>query len=276
MPKPQAAVIGAGPMGVWVAQHLAKQGYIVKVYDRNRERLRNLPRNLYRSESLDDSVRNASLVCLAVGTKNSAELASEIVQNYNGKVVIDISSVKTPVFEQLKTLDVKDNLIVLTHPLFGPGTKKLEDKTVFIVPFRNRFREYRVCKKLFPSCKIIAVSSASHDMLMAIAMSLPRVLLLSLFDTWRRNRVERLTVSQRAIWLAASTTLTENTSLTSEVVAENPYTAEAIKQFEEAVEWIMKDPAKNVEMLHKRFKKRSQETEYFQIYRLLEKLSSKR
>ncbi|MCX8200841.1 MAG: prephenate dehydrogenase/arogenate dehydrogenase family protein [Candidatus Caldarchaeum sp.] len=273
MDQLRAAVIGAGPMGLWFARQLALKGYAVRIHDRNKKKLRNLPRkkSIKPSFSFEDAVNDASVIVIAAGSENSAKLINRVLKNYRGKVVVDISSVKTPVVEGLKKTEARDNLVVLCHPLFGPGTKKLAGKIVFFVPFRKKTAEYRFCKKLFSPCKIVRVSAESHDMKMAAAMALPRVLLLTLFDMWRRTKVDNMTVSQKAIRLAASTILVESPNLTTEIVATNPYTAKTIKQLKDKLEELMYSPHSNIKRIHNRLQSKEQKEQYRQIYKLVEK-----
>ncbi|MCS7110038.1 MAG: prephenate dehydrogenase/arogenate dehydrogenase family protein [Candidatus Caldarchaeum sp.] len=273
MDQLRAAVIGAGPMGLWFARHLARKGYTVSVHDRNRKKLRNLPlkKTIKPSYSFEDAVNDSSVIVIAVGSENSADLIDRILKMYEGKVVVDISSVKAPVVEGLKKAKTRDNLVVLCHPLFGPGTKNLTGKTVLFIPFRKKVSEYRFCKKLFTPSKIVAVSAESHDISMAAAMALPRALFLILFDMWRRGKIENMTVSQRAIRLAASTILVESPHLTTEIVANNPYTAKTIKQFTDKLEELMYSPHRNIKRIHKRLQSKEQKEQYRQIYKLVEK-----
>ncbi|MCS7137118.1 MAG: prephenate dehydrogenase/arogenate dehydrogenase family protein [Candidatus Caldarchaeum sp.] len=268
-----AAVIGAGPMGLWTANHLAGRGYSVKVYDINREKTENIPRagRVSAAENFEEAVKHGSVIFSAVGTKNSPTVIRKIVTNHQEKIVVDISSVKTPIVKALEKVTTGNNLVVLTHPLFGPGARKLEDKTVLFVPFRKKASEYRVCKALFSPCRIVTVSARQHDRMMAAAMALPRAFLLTMLDVWRRAGVDDLTFSQRAIRLAASTILTENPSLAAEIIAYNPYSTATIKQALTSVEKMVQNPSGNIKNIYTRLKTKTQKREYIQIYSLLEK-----
>ncbi|MDW8083962.1 MAG: prephenate dehydrogenase/arogenate dehydrogenase family protein [Candidatus Caldarchaeum sp.] len=268
-----AAVIGAGPMGLWTANHLARRGYSVRVYDIKGEKINNIPRTgrVSAAENFEEAVKHGSVIFSAVGTKNSSTVIRKIITNHQEKIVVDISSVKTPVVKSLEKVTTRNNLVVLTHPLFGPGTKKLEDKTVLFVPFRKKASEYRICKALFSPCRIVTVSAAQHDRMMAAAMALPRAFLLTMLDVWRRAGVEDLTFSQRAIRLAASTILTENPSLAVEIIAYNPYSTLTIKQALTSVKKMVQNPSENIKNIYTRLKTKTQKREYIQIYSLLEK-----
>ncbi|MEM0383259.1 MAG: prephenate dehydrogenase/arogenate dehydrogenase family protein [Candidatus Caldarchaeum sp.] len=233
MAKQVAAVVGAGPMGLWTARHLRGKQFTVKVYDKNPAKTRQAAKHggLLPARSLDDAVSDASYVVVATGSLNAGETIKKIAASHSGKTVIDISSVKTPVLRSLRRENLGDNLVVLTHPLFGPGTTKLTDKTVVFTPFRYGERERRVAVSIFRPCRILAMTVEEHDLRMAYAMAVPRILMLVLLDSWRSMGVDVLTTSQKALTLAASTMLSDSPALIREVIAANPYTSRAIAAF---------------------------------------------
>lgn len=273
----RAAVIGAGPMGLWLAKHLSRKGFAVKVFDKNTKLLKSLGigRRILPARSLTEAVGDAEIVMLAVGAKNAAALVRRIVQRFQGKTLVDVSAVKTPVAKALKRINLRNNTVVLLHPLFGPGVRNLEDKTVVLAVYRNRRAEYRMCRELFSPSKVLVMSPREHDLKMAASMALTRILLLALFETWRKKRVEDLVFSQKAVRLAASTILTESSSLTSEIIAQNPYTAKLIQETFKTIQSVKTNPSKAVETIRKRVSKNLLTKSYLEIYRLVEKLEVK-
>jgi prephenate dehydrogenase len=103
----RAAVIGAGPMGLWLTKYLKARGYGVVVYDRNRSRAR-AAANVSKTDmakTLDEAVGEAELTVLAVGAENAGPLLSGLLKRYSGKVYVDISSVKAPILKFLPETD---------------------------------------------------------------------------------------------------------------------------------------------------------------------------
>ncbi|MEM1944051.1 MAG: prephenate dehydrogenase/arogenate dehydrogenase family protein [Candidatus Caldarchaeum sp.] len=230
MARQVAAVVGAGPMGLWTARHLRSRRFVVRVYDKNPARTRQAAKHwgVFPARSLDDAVSDASYVVVSTGSLNAGETITKIAASHSGKTLIDISSVKTPVLRSLRRENLGDNLVVLTHPLFGPGTTKLTDKTVVFTPFRYGERERSVAERIFKPCRILVMTAEEHDLRMAYAMAAPRVLMLVLLDSWRKLGVDVLTTSQKALTLAASTMLSDSPALIREVITANPYTSRAI------------------------------------------------
>ena len=226
-----AAVIGAGPMGLWLSKYLKTRGYSVSVYDRDRLRARaaaNASKTAM-AKTLDEAVGEAELTVLAVGAENAGPILSSLLKRYSGKVYVDISSVKTPVLKFLPRR-APSSQVVLTHPLFGPGTKTLKDKTVVVTPVYRRQAEVSIAKKLFNPCKIVSMNPREHDVLMAFAMAAPRVAVFSVLELWRGHRIKPLTTSQKALLAAASTMLADSWKITGQIVGQNPYTKKALDE----------------------------------------------
>ncbi|MEM4183663.1 MAG: prephenate dehydrogenase/arogenate dehydrogenase family protein [Candidatus Caldarchaeum sp.] len=271
----QAAVVGAGPMGLWMAQHLSEKGYSVKVYDINSAKTRQAAKRFTAAKNLDDAVSYASIVVVAVGSKNAGKTIRQILTRHHGKTIVDISSVKTPVIKHLKLAPPYDGLIVLTHPLFGPGAKKLEDKTVVVAPFRRPAEEMDVARKLFKPCKIVLMSPDIHDRVMAYAMAVPRVMMLALLECWRRKKIDVLTTSQKALMLAASTFLTEKPQVVEEIITQNPYTAKAVADIQNLVKNIRQKSSANILQTHRKLatQTRTLAKQYSQAYSVIEKVA---
>jgi prephenate dehydrogenase len=225
----RAAVIGAGPMGLWLTKYLKARGYGVAVYDRNQSRARAAANALKTdmAKTLDEAVGEAELTVLAVGAENAGPLLSGLLKRYSGKVYVDISSVKAPILKFLPR-QTPSSQVVLTHPLFGPGAKTLKDKVVVVTPVYRRQAEVSIAKKLFNPCKIVSMNPREHDVLMAYAMAAPRVAVFSVLELWRKHRIKPLTTSQKALLAAASTMLADSWKITGQIVAQNPYTKKAL------------------------------------------------
>ncbi|MEM1946944.1 MAG: prephenate dehydrogenase/arogenate dehydrogenase family protein [Candidatus Caldarchaeum sp.] len=271
----QAAVVGVGPMGLWMAQHLAKKGYSVKVYDINSAKTRMAAKRFTAAKSLDDAVSNASIAVVAVGSKNAGKTIRQILTRHHGKTIIDISSVKTPVIQPLRRTSPYSGLIVLTHPLFGPGAKKLEDKTVVVTPFRRPAEETVIARKIFSPCKIVSMSPDMHDRVMAYAMAVPRVLMLALLECWRRKKIDVLTTSQKALMLAASTILTEKPQVINEIVTQNPYTAEAVADIQNLIKNIRQKTSANILQTYRKLATQTTDLakQYSRAYSIIEKVA---
>ncbi|MEM2237601.1 MAG: prephenate dehydrogenase [Candidatus Caldarchaeum sp.] len=271
----QAAVVGAGPMGLWMAEHLASRGHAVKIYDINPAKTRRAVQRFTPAKSLDDAVSNASTVVVAVGSKNAGKIIREIVSRHSGKTIVDISSVKTPVLRSVKRLPKNRGLIVLTHPLFGPGARKLADKTVVVTTFRRPVEEAAEARKIFKPCKVVLMTPEEHDRVMAYAMAVPRILMLSLLECWRRKKVDVLTTSQRAFMLAASTMFSEKPNVINEIITSNPYTAKALSDVKKLMKKMEGRGSAEILKTYRRLaaERRKLAKHYERVYSLLERIA---
>ncbi len=229
-----AGVLGAGPMGCWLARHLKRLGYQVILFDLKRDLARREAGKIgcLWARSINQFSYDVKVVFVAVGSGNAAATIlkmGEILPPSSN--VIDISSVKTAVVEGLKNLDRDDMVITLSHPLFGPGASSLRGKYVVFTPFRNHVRERRVLARFFKGAKVIKMGYQDHDKLMAHCMSVPRLATMAIIEGWTAMRSLDLTTSQKALTLAASTMLMDSPRLFTEIVGLNPYTGEAVEEF---------------------------------------------
>ncbi|GBC69873.1 Glutamyl-tRNA reductase [archaeon HR01] len=224
-------VVGAGPMGEWLAAHLRKKGEKVSIYDRNLYRARKVAESLKCNylPRLDGFNTAASKAFIATGSEHAGPLIIRLSSILpSDSAIIDISSVKTPVLHQIRGKIPAKLTVALAHPLFGPGAGKLSDKYVIFTPFRNTRREYGVVAHFFRPAHIITMSCREHDKLMAYCMSIPRLFTLSILRKWVVLDAVSLTTSQKALAMAASTMLIDNPKVFSEIVALNPYTGSAL------------------------------------------------
>ena len=233
-----AGVIGAGPMGVWLARHLRKLGYRVILYDLKSDLARREANRIgcLWAKSMDQLGENIQLVLVAVGSENAASTIlqlSGILQPHAN--IIDISSVKSPVVQGLRSLSRRDLVIALSHPLFGPGASFVKGKTIVFTPFRDKRRELNLLRRFFRDARLLTLGYREHDLLMAHCMAVPRLATLSLMMIWVGMKSLDLTTSQKAFTLAASTMLTESPKLFTEIIKLNPYTGEALDEFLEKV-----------------------------------------
>ncbi|MEM4495264.1 MAG: prephenate dehydrogenase/arogenate dehydrogenase family protein [Candidatus Caldarchaeum sp.] len=274
MVKKKALVLGAGPMGLWMARHLAERGYHVTVYDKDRKKLRNLDGGrISAAKNLTEALNNSALIVLAIGSSSTVDLLPRLISKTDGKTFFDISSVKTPIAKALARSKIKNNVVALVHPLFGPGAKKLNDKYVVLTPFRRPAAEYRVCREIFHPCTILRMSVTRHDWVMASAMALPRLLMLTLLNGWRMEKVKPLTVSQRALLVAAAPILSESPTLFREIIEKNPYTRQTLSKTIKTLHRMRKKPS-TASSIFKRFRRRIGFESYFKIYKLLEDAAS--
>ena len=267
-----AAVIGAGPMGLWLSRHLKAGGYRVAVYDRNQRRARVIAHasGTAHAKTLDEAVDKAELTVLAVGSENAGPLLNRLLKKHPGKVYVDVSSVKTPVLKFLPE-EAPSSQVILTHPLFGPGAKTLKDKVVVVTPIYRKRAEVSIARKLFNPCKIISMNPREHDLLMAYSMAVPRVAVFTVLELWRKHRIRTWTTSQKAFLAAASTMLSDSWRITGQVVSQNPYAKQALDDLINAIKQNRKNIYRRPVTTHKRLASWIKpEKLYRKVYKMIE------
>lgn len=181
------AILGAGKMGVWFAKFFLAEGYAVVVADRKQAKLTKLEQEL-EVETADfmEAVEKADRVLICVSISAFEEIVKKISPAVrDGQIVMDICSIKDiPVQTMHKHL--KRSLILGMHPVFGPGSTTIENKTFILTPtnsqeeaFAEDFKKWLEIKK----ARVFVMSPQKHDKLMSVVLGLPHFLGLVACDT---------------------------------------------------------------------------------------------
>lgn len=181
------AILGAGKMGVWFAKFFLAEGYSVVVADRKKEKLSRLKKELaVETADFVEAVKNADRVLICVSISAFEEVVKKISPNIrDGQIVMDICSIKDfPVKTMHKHL--KGGLILGMHPVFGPGSTTIENKTFVLTPtnsqeeaFAEVFKKWLETKK----ARVFVMLPKKHDELMSVVLGLPHFLGLVACDT---------------------------------------------------------------------------------------------
>jgi prephenate dehydrogenase len=283
------AILGAGKMGVWFAKFFLAEGYSVVVADRKKEKLARLEKELaVETADFADAVRDADRVLICVSISSFEEVVKKISPAIrDGQVVMDICSIKDfPV----KTMHqhLKQGLILGTHPVFGPGSTTIENKTFVLTPtnsqeeaFAEGFKEWLETKK----ARVLVMPPQKHDELMSVVLGLPHFLGLVACDTLLEQAdypetKEVAGTTYRMLFTLAEATALENPELFSSLQFTLP-DMEKIESLliEKAHEWLQlirqNDPeaiAAKMDSLRSKLMKASRDYEksYKIMYKMLE------
>ena len=181
------AILGAGKMGVWFTKFFLAEGYSVVVADRKKEKLSKLKKELaVETADFTEAVENADRVLICVSISAFEEVVKKISPAIrDGQIVMDICSIKDfPVKTMHKHL--KEGLILGMHPVFGPGSTTIENKTFILTPinsqeeaFAEGFKKWLNTKK----ARVFVMPPKKHDELMSVVLGLPHFLGLVACDT---------------------------------------------------------------------------------------------
>lgn len=172
------AVIGLGAFGRWFVEQFLKQGFKVKVYDvdsRKIDELRLL--KVIGCSSIKEVVEDVESVIVAVPINAVCQVVEEASKYMDSGTIVDISSLKKPVYDILKNLPERLNTVCI-HPLFGPRTLTLENQKIAFIPVRNSLEERKIIETLMPGARIVETTVEEHDKAMTYILSLTHLLSL--------------------------------------------------------------------------------------------------
>jgi len=283
------AILGAGKMGVWFAKFFFAEGYSVVVADRKQEKLTKLKQELaVETADFAEAVKKADrvLICVSISAfEEIVEKISSIVRD--GQIVMDICSIKDfPVETMHKHL--KAGLVLGMHPVFGPGSTTIENKTFVLTPtnsqeevFAADFQEWLETRK----ARVFVMPPKKHDQLMSVVLGLPHFLGLVACDALLEQADYSETkdvagTTYRMLFTLAEVAALENPELFASLQLSLPELEKIENSFiEKANEWLalikQKDRAaiaRKMEQLKAKLTKASGDYEqsYKTMYKMLE------
>ena len=129
------AIIGVnGKMGQWFANYFHKIGFEVIGFDTKDE---GMEKFVTKGNSLVGAILKTDYVLLCTPTKNTPEIIRLIAKEMQrGSYLIEISSQKFKTAQTLLKTPSRVNPICI-HPMFGPGTKNIDNKNIIIIPIND-------------------------------------------------------------------------------------------------------------------------------------------
>lgn len=181
------AVIGAGKMGRWFTRFFLKEGYNVKVIEKDKRKFPIIKEDFGIDATEDYSViKDVEYILLTVPIDNFEE-AVKSIQPYTRRehVVMDACSLKNePVKLMHKYLNA--SLTLGMHPLFGPGAKDIRGQNIILTPVKDREREFAERFRVWleeRGAHVYLMNPREHDELMSIVLCLPHFIGLLACDT---------------------------------------------------------------------------------------------
>ncbi len=289
----RVAVLGAGKMGVWFAKFFLAEGDSVVVADRKKDKLLKLKGELaVETADFAEAVKNADRVLICVAISAFESVVKTIAPSVrDGQVVMDICSIKeSPVAIMHKY--IRHGVVLGTHPVFGPGSKGVENKAFILTPtnpveekFAGEFRKWLEQKK----ARVFVVSPRKHDELMSVVLGLPHFFGVVACDALLEQADYAETKKVAGTTYRMLFTLAEATALeTPELFASLQLSLPEIRKLEErfiakAQEWLklmqQKDPeaiARRMEQLKTKLVKATGDyaRSYEIMYKMLESTES--
>ena len=128
-----ALIIGGnGKMGQWFAHFLASQNFDVHISDLEPLKDQHNFIQDYRQIELDHDY-----VIVATPIQKSAEILQQLSELKPSGIVLDISSIKSPLRLPLRQLADSGCKVVSIHPMFGPDIQLMSGKHVIFIDMGN-------------------------------------------------------------------------------------------------------------------------------------------
>ena len=183
----RVAIIGAGKMGVWFAKFFRDEGHSVVIASRNKKKLVRIGKELdFETASFNEAVKGADKILICVSIDAFEKVAKTIsVQINKDQIILDICSIKEyPVSIMHKYFN--KNLILGIHPVFGPGSTSIKNKTIVLTPTNSEETDFaESVKKCLEKkdVRVFIMSPKKHDKLMSVVLGIPHFLGLVACDT---------------------------------------------------------------------------------------------
>jgi len=182
-----AIIGGSGKMGRWFARHLLAEGNEVIISGRTENKVREARQELgVGAASNAEAVKGAEAILLSVPIETFEDVVMELAPHIQPEqVVVDVTSVKVmPVAAMHRHL--KTNLILGTHPLFGPGAQGVAGQNFVLTPtsreertLAEKVRGYLESR----GARVSLMTPEEHDDKMAVILGLSHFIAVVAADT---------------------------------------------------------------------------------------------
>ena len=214
------AIIGVnGKMGQWFASYFHKMGFEVVGFDLNNDIKEKF---ITKANSLVGAILKTDYVLLCTPTKRTPEIVRLIAKEMQrGAYLIEISSQKFKTAQTLLKIPSRVNPICI-HPMFGPGTKNIDNKNIIIIPIKDVKKELDIIKLLFPKANFVTIDADEHDKKIAVILGLTHLINIAFANILAKDEKTSLTEKM------AGTTFKAQKIISESILTESPELIETI------------------------------------------------
>ena len=212
--KSALIVGGNGKMGQWFAQFLASQNFDVFINDIE-------PMNEQHNfvEDLTKIDLDHDYIIIATPIQKSAEIIQQLCQLKPSGIVLDISSIKSPLRLPLRQLADSGTRVVSIHPMFGPDIQLMSGKHVIFIDMGNEEAVNQVKQLFQPTmAERIDMKFEDHDRLIAYVLGLSHVVNIAFMTVLSESGEAAESLAK-----LSSTTFDAQLGIASNVSNENPH-----------------------------------------------------
>lgn len=223
---------GSGRMGRWLSRFLSAQGYTTGTLDPTA--------TVEENEKARRDLVSAHLVVCSVPPVITAKLYADWSKDPPSGVVVDISSIKTPLIEPIRALQAVGGRVASIHPMFGPSAILLRDADVVICDTGDPEATSTVEKLFEPTtARLVHLPLADHDRIMADLLSLAHATAIAFALALPEAGHPVRSITFQALESLASAVVRESPDVYYEIQAANPYSALALERLQAALHRIV-------------------------------------
>ena len=214
------AIVGVnGKMGQWFANYFHKTGFEVVGFDVNNDTKEKF---IVKANSLVGAILKTDYVLLCTPTKRTPEIVRLIAKEMQrGSYLIEISSQKYKTAQTLLKTPSRVNPVCI-HPMFGPGTKSIDDKNIIIIPIKDAKKELSITKLLFPKANFVTIDADQHDKKIAIILGLTHLINIAFASILAKD--EKISLTEKM----SGTTFKAQKIISESILTESPELIETI------------------------------------------------
>ena len=223
---------GSGRMGRWLRRFLSAQGYTTATLDPDATPDEN--------DRAREELVSADLVVCSVPPAIAVDLYAAWSKHPPSGVVVDISSIKTPLIGPIRALQEAGGHVASIHPMFGPSAVLLRDADVVVCDTGDPEATSKV-EKLFETttARIVHMPLADHDRIMADLLSLAHATAIAFALALPENEHPVRSTTFKALESLATAVVRESPDVYFEIQTLNPHSGVALERLHNALERIV-------------------------------------
>jgi chorismate mutase/prephenate dehydrogenase len=209
---------GAGGMGTWLRGFLELVGHSVDLVDPALGRLPRAPGRFAALEEVED-LDSYAAVLVSVPLGRTPAVVDQVTAREPKGVVVEIASIKEPLFGPLARARERGVRAYALHPMFGPGKSFYEPLTFVLAAQGEPAEEKQALAPLLshPYTRLVTVPFLHHDRLMGWLLGLAHLTNMLFGAALTRSGIE-----PAELHACASTTFKRQASTALSVLGEDP------------------------------------------------------
>lgn len=226
--KTAVVIGGEGRMGRWFTRFLADQGYATGTLDVLGAEEEN--------EWARQALPTADLVVAATPPMATAQMYETWAAAPPSGVIVDISSIKTPLIASIRRLQDAGARVASLHPMFGPSVVLLRDCDVVICDTGDEAAT-SVAEQLFQvtTARLLHLPLGEHDRVMADVLTLAHATVIAFALALPETAVPVRSTTLGALQTLSAAVVRESPDVYYEIQALNPNSAAALDRLAAAI-----------------------------------------